>query len=391
LGDRFGQKQVLVLSLVLMLVAQALAALAPNLVVLIVLRGVQGLACSAIPPMVMGLLGAYYPARRLEVMGAWAAANGVGQAIGPPVGGLVSDAVGWRAIFVLIAGFSAVVLVATFLLVPSVPHRRSPLDVRGAVLLTGGVGLLLVAVTTVGLRASLVVAVAEMAAGVLLLLGYGLVSRGRATAMIPLPVLIESRFLRSACAAFGQMFCLGAALVALPLFFTGPLDLSVAAAGVVFFALPAVMAVGAPIVSRLSRAHGPRKVLRAGLVVLVAGNAVTGALVALGTGTRTAVALTIMLVVLGGGMAAVQTPAAAGATSSPAGAYGAAVGLFSMVRFSGSGSAAAWVALTYPTGHLLLLFLGCSVMALLALAASFLGPDPRPIVTSVLTRTAGLG
>jgi MFS family permease len=391
LGDRIGQKRVLVMSLVLMLLAQGLAAVAPNLTVLIVLRGVQGLACSAIPPVVMGLLGVYYPARRLEVMGAWAAANGVGQAIGPPIGGLISDAVGWRGIFVLIAAMSAVVLVATCVLVPPVPHRRSPLDARGAVLLTVGVGLVLIAVTTVSQRSSLHLAVAEIAAGLVLLLGYGVISRSRDTAMIPLPVLIESRFLRSAAAAFGQMFCLGTALVALPLFFTGPLDMSVAVSGVLFFALPAVMAVAAPVVSRVSRVRGPRNVLRTGLVVLVLGNAATGVVTTLGHGTPAAVALTAMLLVLGAGMACVQTPAAAGATSSPAGAYGAAVGLFSMVRFSGSGSAAAWVALVYPTGHMLLLFGGCAVLAALAVGASFLGPDPKPMVTSELTRTSGLG
>ena len=96
LGDRFGQKQTLVLSLLLMLVAQAAAALVTNLGQLIVLRGVQGLACAAIPPMVMGLLSGFYPSQRTRVMGAWAAANGIGQAIGPPVGGLISDWVGWR-------------------------------------------------------------------------------------------------------------------------------------------------------------------------------------------------------------------------------------------------------------------------------------------------------
>ena len=145
----------------------------------------QGLACSAIPPVVMGLLGAYHPGRKLEMMGAWAAANGVGQAIGPPVGGLISDAVDWRAIFVVMAVFSAVVLVATCFAVPPVPHRRSPLDVRGAMLLTAGVGLVLVAVTTVSQRASTLVAVAEITSGVVLLAGYAVVSRGRATAMIP--------------------------------------------------------------------------------------------------------------------------------------------------------------------------------------------------------------
>jgi hypothetical protein len=287
--------------------------------------------------------------------------------------------------------FSAVVLAATCVAVPPVPRRRSRLDVQGAVLLTAGVGLVLVAVTTVSQRASTWIAVAEITSGVVLLVGYAVVSRGRASAMIPLPVLIETRFLRSAAAAFGQMFSLGAALVALPLFFTGPLDMSIAVAGVLLFALPAVMAIAAPVVSRLSRAHGPRAVLRTGLLVLVAGNAATGVLAATGTGTATAVALTAMLLVLGAGMACVQTPAAAGATSSPAGAYGAAVGLYSMIRFSGSGTAAAWVALVYPTGHMLLLFGGCALLALLALGASFLGPNPQPMVTSELTRTSGLG
>jgi hypothetical protein len=97
-----------------------------------------------------------------------------------------------------------------------------------------------------------------------------------------------------------------------------------------------------------------------------------------------------MLVLLGFGMALVQTPAAAGATSSPAGRYGAAVGLYSMVRFSGSAVAAAWVALAYPTGSMVAIFLACSLLAALALAASYLGRDPVPTMTSTgVSRSTG--
>ena len=388
LGDRIGQKRTLVAALVLMLLAQALAALAPDLAWLVALRAVQGLACSAIPPMVMGLLGAFYPQRHLQVMGAWAAANGIGQAIGPPTGGLVNDAWGWRMIFVLLAVACAVVLVCTWAFVPEAPTRHSRFDVRGALLLTAGVGLLLVAVTSFSQRTSSGVAVAlEGVSGALLLVGYVAVSRGRSTAMIPLPVLVESRFLRSTAAAFGQMFCLGTVLVALPLFFTGPLAMSSATAGVLFFTLPAVMAVGAPVVSRLSLAIGPRVVLRSGLGILCVGSGITGLVAEVGDATATALALSGMLLVLGFGMAMVQTPAAAGATSSPAGAYGAAVGLFSMVRFSGSATAAAWVALVYPTGSMLLLFGGCVALAALAFAASYLGPDPEPMTVAELSPT----
>ena len=61
LGDRIGQKQTLLMALGLMLVAQVGAALSIDLRMLIALRAVQGLACSAIPPMVMGLLAGFSP------------------------------------------------------------------------------------------------------------------------------------------------------------------------------------------------------------------------------------------------------------------------------------------------------------------------------------------
>lgn len=388
IGDRVGQRRTLTLALVLMLVAQVLAAFAPNLPTLVALRGLQGLACSAIPPMVMGLLGAVSPGRRIEAMGAWAAANGIGQAIGPPVGGLISDAVGWRYIFVTLAVACAVVIAMMWLFVPEAERRPTPFDVRGAFLITVGVGLVLVAVTTLSQRGGVVVPAVELGVGLLMLVAYAVVSRGRPTAMIPLPVLVERRFLRSTVAGFAQMFCLGTVLVALPIFFTGPLGVSGATAGALFFTLPAVMALAAPVASRLSVRSGPRRVLRSGLAVLVVGTLVTGFIAEAGDGAATGAALTVMLVVLGTGMALVQTPAAAGATSSRAGGYGAAVGLYNLVRFSGSGTAAAWVALTYPLGSMPLLFGGCAVVALLGLVANLLGADPaRPASEAVIPST----
>ncbi len=376
MGDRIGQKQTLLMALALMLVAQVAAAVATDLGTLIVLRGVQGLACSAIPPMVMGLLAGFYPSQHTRMMGAWAAANGIGQAIGPPVGGVISDWAGWRMIFVVLAVACLVVLVLMWRVVPARPARATALHLPGAVLLTVGVGMVLVATTAVsqpGVPVWLVGVVGV--SGLVSLLGYGLVSRGQLTAMVPVRLMVESRFLRSSLAAFAQMFTLGTVLVALPLFFTGPLGMTAWQAGVIFFTLPAIMAVAAPIVGRLSEWSSPRIVLRSGLGVIIGGSAVTGAIAAQGSGAATG-ALVVMLGVLGIGMAMVQTPAAAGATRSPAGQYGAALGLFSMLRFSGSTAAAAWVALIYPQERFLALFLGCSTVGLLGLVASFFGPDP---------------
>jgi hypothetical protein len=118
-------------------------------------------------------------------------------------------------------------------------------------------------------------------------------------------------------------------------------------------------------------------------VTLVVGSILTGVVAGSGTSASVALGLTLLLLVLGFGMAMVQTPAAAGATSSAAGRHGAAVGLFNLVRFSGSATAAAWVAWVFPSGHLLLLFAGCSFLAAAGLAVSWVGSEPGYVPSSV--------
>lgn len=377
LGDRFGRKRILCGALVLMGVAQLAAALAPNLPFLIFTRGLQGLGCSAIPPIVMGLLVYLYPSERSRMMGAWAAANGIGQAAGPPVGGIVSDLFGWRSIFFMMAAATFVVLLVILRQVPSPPPHTSRLHLGGAFLLTTGVGLVLVGTTGISQPAvPFWVDATTVAVGCALLLGFGLVSRGNPKAMIPIHYIFEVRFARSAVAAFAQMFTFGTVLVAIPLFLTGPLGLSTSVAGTFFFALPLTMAVMAPFVGRLAEAVSPRPVLRAGLLVIITGTAATAWSATLGSPSL--IVTSVLLIALGAGMALVQTPAATGAIRSPAGAHGAALGLFNLLRFSGSTAGAAWVALLIPRGGTLVMFAGCAVVAAIALALSFAGPNPAP-------------
>lgn len=377
LGDRFGSKRILVAALVLMVVGQVAAALAPTMGFLIATRAVQGLACSAVPPLVMGMLVSFYPSQRLRMMGSWAAANGVGQAVGPPIGGLVSDLLGWRSIFAIMSAASLLVLIGIVRSVPRVEGRHTRLHVAGALMLSAGAASLLVALTAVSVatvpRWEIGVAVVI---GLLLLGGFLQVSRNNPRAMIPPHLIIEPRFLRSSLAAFAQMFTLGTVLVVMPLYLTGPLGLSFSQAGVLFFVLPLAMAVMAPIVSRLSDRMSPRLVLRSGLAIIIVGAAATGAVVRGEDDRGVLLPVSLLLIALGIGMAMVQTPAAAGATRSPAGARGAALGLFNMLRFSGSTTGTAWVALVYPMDNLMLIFAGCAVIAALGLVMSYLGPDP---------------
>lgn len=375
-GDRFGRVRTLVAAQAMLAASTAAAALAPSLGVLVACRGAQGLACAAAPPCVMGLLASLYgPVRRHRVIGAWAAANGIGQALGPPLGGLVAGVLGWRAIFWCLAPLSGLLVAALALLVPADPPGRARLHWPGAIAFTTGTALVMSAVVFASGSALPPVVLACLGvAGTGALAGFVLVSRRAADAFIPPRLVVQPRFLRSGVAAGVQMFCLGATLVAMPLYATGALGLSTQLTGLVVFVLPLTMAVLAGAVGLVSERTRPRWVLRAGLGVLATAEVGLGAYLG-GQGTSI-VAVTALLVAVGTGVALVQTTAAAGATRSTAGQAGSALGLFNSLRFGGAALGTAWAGLTYATMPPLGVFGGCAALALLGLAVSFAGTDP---------------
>jgi hypothetical protein len=118
------------------------------------------------------------------------------------------------------------------------------------------------------------------------------------------------------------------------------------------------------------------------MLVIIVGGLLTGVVAEVWARQDALWVISGMLLVMGAGITMVQTSAAAGATRSPAGARGAALGLFNMLRFSGTAAGTAWVALAYPLGSMLFVFVGAAVVAALGLMMSFVGPDPASVGTS---------
>lgn len=378
ISDRFGRRRTLVLAMSVLLLATLGAALAPTLPLLVACRAVQGLGCALVPTAVMGTLARLWPSdRRNRVMGAWGAANGIGQAVGPPVGGLLADALGWRSIFWLLLPVTAAVLVLTLLMMPRDQAKRVPIDLPGIGLLTVGVAALMGAIT---LAPQAVVPLWLPLVGVTLgaasLVGFVVSGLRREKAFIDPRLLIEIRWMRSAVGVFVQQVTLFSVLVAVPLHLTGVVRLSGTRTGLLVFLLPVVWAASAPLIGRLGDRTGSRAVLRAGLVVLAC---VSGALAVLLGARSTAVpAFAVVLIVAGLGVALVQTPSLTGATRSPAGQKGAGLGLFNMMRFIGASVGAAGVSATYPD-RLPWLFGGCAVLAAVGLGLSFAGREVQAV------------
>ena len=123
-GDRFGRRRVFVAGTVLFALASAACALAPGTAWLIETRAVQGVGAAMMVPQSLAIIAAAFPPEiRGGAIGTWAGAASVTTALGPAVGGLLVDSLGWRAAFWINLPL-AVAVVA--LAQAHVPESRSP-------------------------------------------------------------------------------------------------------------------------------------------------------------------------------------------------------------------------------------------------------------------------
>jgi EmrB/QacA subfamily drug resistance transporter len=148
LGDMFGKRKMLALSLGLLTVGCLVSALGNSLEVIVVGRALQGLG-GGVFPLSFGIVRDEFPNERVPAsVGLLGSTAGVGGGIGLPLGGLIADHASFHWIFWLSSALSLAAVVTTLLLVPESP-LRSPgrVDVRGALVLSLGLVLPLFAVS----------------------------------------------------------------------------------------------------------------------------------------------------------------------------------------------------------------------------------------------------
>ena len=148
LGDQYGKERMLVISLSIFLVGCLGSALAPNIAVLIAFRVVSG-AGGAVFPLSFGIIRDEFPPEKIKIgIGLLSAVFGVGGGLGVVLSGLIVDNASWRWLFLggaVPVGLS-ILLVRRY--VPESPVKSpSRVDVPGALLLSGGLVALLVALT----------------------------------------------------------------------------------------------------------------------------------------------------------------------------------------------------------------------------------------------------
>ncbi len=148
-GDMFGRRRIYLLALAAFGLGSLVCGLAPDIAVLLAGRVVQGFGGAGLYVLSLALVTSSVPRERIgSGVALWAAAAGVGMAIGPLVYGALVDLVDWRAVFLVNIPIVAVayVLTVTRIEESSDPQAGRTVDVRGIALLTAGLGMLLLGI-----------------------------------------------------------------------------------------------------------------------------------------------------------------------------------------------------------------------------------------------------
>jgi EmrB/QacA subfamily drug resistance transporter len=273
LSDLYGRRRVFTLGVGAFVAASALCAAAPTIQLLVAARFVQGVGGALLTPGSLAIIDAvFHPDDRTRAIGAWAGLTAVAAAIGPPLGGFLTDALSWRAVFLVNLPVGAFVIVAALVKVPESrdPTRAGGLDLPGAALATLAIAGLCFALIQAsgGLTPAVIIAavVSLTAAG-----AFAAAERRSSHPMLPLELFRSRQFASATVLALVTYAALGGVIFLFVAFLQISLGYTALQAGAATLPITALLLIGSGPSGRIAQRIGPRIPLTAGAVLTGAG------------------------------------------------------------------------------------------------------------------------
>lgn len=298
LGDMIGHKSTYVWGFVVFTAGSALCGLAPGGASLVIFRAMQAVGAAMLFANSLAILtGNFPPERRGRVLGMQAMMTYLGLTVGPPLGGWLAGAYGWRAIFFINVPIG---VIGVAMAIRAIPSDRGELhlghfDWAGAGVFFAGLGALVLALNqgeSLGWTSPAVLglmAAALVAGGVFLTL-----ERRSERPMLDLSLFRDMTFSASTLGAVLNYITVYTVVFLMPFYLQQGLGLTPARTGLLLAVQSVVMAVVAPIAGRLSDRTGTRAPAVGGMAVLAAGLVALGLLGARGSDLGVAVALGVV-------------------------------------------------------------------------------------------------
>ena len=272
LADLYGRRIVFEIGLALFALSSLACGLAPNIATLIAARSCQGAGGAMMMPATLSIISATFPAEeRGTAIGIWAGVSGSALAIGPLLGGLLTEHIGWSWIFFVNVPVGAVAIVASFFLVPEgrgAEAGERP-DLIG--LVTSGGGLLAVTYAPIeankyGWGSAQILAL--FAAAVVLLGAFVLFERRGRQPMLDITLFAKRTFAGANVAALLVSLAMFGIFFFVSLYMQNILGYTPVHAGLVFLPMTVLVVVSAPLAGWVTDRIGPRWPIACGMALL---------------------------------------------------------------------------------------------------------------------------
>jgi EmrB/QacA subfamily drug resistance transporter len=237
LGDRYGRKRLLVGGVVYFLIITALCGFAQDMPQLIGLRTLQGVGGGILFATIFASMGELLtPVARARISGLITATFSTANVLGPVVGGFLTDAFSWRAVFYANLPFGVLALIALWRAFPGTDNaqaKRLPIDISGAVTVTAATVLFLLALSLGGRQFAWdsPIVLGIFAAAVLLVVLFVHIEARALDPVVPLGLFRNNVVALSALGSLLQSMGMFGASLFIPLFIQGVLGASATLSG----------------------------------------------------------------------------------------------------------------------------------------------------------------
>ncbi len=279
-GDRFGRRRVFQTGLALFAVGSLACSLGPTIDLLIGARLLQGIGGSMLNPVALSIISQIFVGRqeRARALGVWGAVVGISMALGPIVGGLLIQTVGWRSVFWINLPICALALVLTAIFVPETKSATmrnvDPIGQLLAVVTLFGIVYTLIEGPVLGWTHARVVGIAVVAA--VALAAFLRYESRRHDPFLDLRFFRSIPFTSATVSAVSAFAAWGAFLFMMSLYLQGERGYSAMHTGLVYLPIAVGALVFSPLSGRLVGRFGARpSLVIAGVLITAASTMLT--------------------------------------------------------------------------------------------------------------------